>query len=260
MRRAGLVVWHALKIAEMMIRPGIKTIDIDARVERFFSDQQAHPLFKGYPGTKTPFPAVTCISVNEEVVHGIPGQRMLEEGDIVSIDTGCRVNGWCGDSANTYPVGAISEESKKLLATTQGMLDLAISLLPKCMHWSDVARKMETYARKNGFGVIESLVGHGIGREMHEEPQVPNYVYSDFFLAGDFKIQPGLVIAIEPMINAGSKQVKTLGDHWTIRTADRKRSAHFEHTVAVTRSGVVVLTGPPEQENEKIDITPYLSS
>ena len=257
MRRAGLTVWHALRIAGSMMRPGVATAEIDRRVERFFDDQGATSLFKGYPG-KVPYPAVTCISVNEEVVHGIPGSRVLAEGDIVSVDTGCKIDGWCGDSALTFSVGRISELCRKLLDVTSGTLDLAIESMGHCGYWSEVAVKMESLVKKNGFSVIESLVGHGIGREMHEDPQVPNYVSTEILRYGDFKIQPGLVIAIEPMVNAGSKKITLLKDHWTFRTSDRKPSAHFEHTVAMTRSGVMVLTGPPKDESEKIDISAYL--
>ena len=257
MRRAGLLVWHGLQIAGSMMRAGVKTIEVDSRVEQFFLDQKAIPLFKGYPGGRHPFPGTICISVNEEVVHGIPGGRVLQDGDIVSVDTGAKIDGWCGDSALTFPVGEIDAESKRLLDVTRRMLEIAIESLPSCSYWSEVARKMESHAKEAGYSVIETLVGHGIGREMHEDPQVPNYVCSEILRAGDFRVQPGLVIAIEPMVNAGKKTVKTLSDHWTIVTIDKKRSAHFEHTVAVTRGGVRVLTGPPQNESEKIDISAY---
>lgn len=266
MRKAGLYVWHALQIARAMIRPGITTAEVDARVERFYADMKVIPIFKGVPG-KVPFPAVTCISVNEEVVHGIPGSRVLKEGDIVGVDTGCklldsksRTTGWCGDSAVTFAVGKISKESRHLLDVTKRTLEIAIEEIPKAKYWSDVARKMEEYVKKNRYSVVETLVGHGIGREMHEAPQIPNYVCKEILQAGDFQLKPGLAIAVEPMVNIGTKRVRILDDHWTIVTSDRKRSAHFEHTLAITASGVRILTGPPKTEAEKIDIAPYIRS
>ncbi len=264
MRKAGLFVWHALQIAKGMIRPGVTTAEVDAQVERFYMDQGVVPLFKGVPGV-VPFPAVTCISVNEEIVHGIPGSRTLTEGDIVGVDTGCKlldpgskVRGWCGDSAVTFSVGTISKDAQKLLDVTQQALQIAIDEIPRAKVWSEVARKMEKYVKGNGFSVVESLVGHGIGRQMHEAPQVPNYVSQEFIRSEDFKIKPGLVIAVEPMVNMGTNQIRVLGDHWTIVSKDLKFSAHFEHTLAVTSSGIRVLTGPPESEEERMDLTPYL--
>jgi len=245
MRKAGLLVWQAHQVAGDLVRPGVTTGEIDAAVEQFFSDHHAIPLFKGVPG-KIPFPAVTCISVNEEVVHGIPGKRVLREGDVVSVDTGCKVDGWCGDSAMTYPVGRVDPEAQRLLDVTKGVLDLAIELMGKCRKWSEVAAQMSAYVRDAGFFVVESFVGHGIGREMHEDPQVPNFVSSQLRRNGDFVLEPGLVIAVEPMVNMGTKHVKSLPDHWTQATQDGKPSAHFEHTIAMTESGPLVLTGAPE--------------
>ena len=264
MRKAGLYVWHALQIAKANVKPGITTGEIDRQIERFFDDIKAVSLFKGFPGI-VPYPAVTCISVNEEVVHGIPGKKKLEEGDIVSVDTGCKVLdlgsktlGWCGDAAATFPVGDISEEARRLIDVTRQVLQLAIDEIPKCNLWSEVGRKMEEFVKRYRFSVVESHVGHGIGRELHEVPQVPNYYCSEFVNKGDFVLKPGTVIAVEPMVNAGTKRVRMLGDHWTIITSDRKLSAHFEHTLAITASGVKILTGPPATENEKIDISPYI--
>lgn len=271
MRKAGLYVWHALQIVRSIIRPGITTGEIDARVERFYEDMKVVPLFKGVPG-KVPFPAVTCISVNEEVVHGIPGSRKLREGDIVGVDTGCKVPdrpldgsvpgqdvlGWCGDSAVTFAVGKISETKQNLLDVTEQTLALAIAEIPKAKYWNEVARKMEDFVKKNRFSVVETLVGHGIGRDMHESPQIPNYFCRESLQSGDFRLKPGLAIAVEPMVNVGTKRVRVLDDHWTIVTSDRKPSAHFEHTLAITTSGIRVLTGPPETDAEKIDLSPYL--
>jgi methionyl aminopeptidase len=245
MRKAGLMVWEAHQLAAKMVRPGVTTGEIDAAVEQFFKQKNATPLFKGVPG-KVPFPAVTCISVNDEVVHGIPGKRILREGDVISIDTGCRFEGWCGDAAITHPVGQIESEVQRLLDVTSGVLQLAIDLMGKKQRWSEVAAEMGKYVRDAGFSVVESFVGHGIGREMHEDPQVPNFVSAQLRRNGDFTLEPGLVIAVEPMVNMGTKHVKSLPDYWTQATQDARPSAHFEHTIAMTENGPWVLTGPPQ--------------
>jgi methionyl aminopeptidase len=245
MRRAGLVVWGAHQRAAALVRPGVTTAEIDAAVERFFLEHDAIPLFKGVPG-KVPFPATCCISVNDEVVHGIPGSRVLLDGDVVSVDTGCSVGGWCGDAAVTHPVGTVSPRVQTLLDCTSGVLALAIQLMASRNRWSDVASEMAKYVRDHGFSVVENFVGHGIGRSMHEDPQVPNFCTPAFRRNHDFEIEPGLVIAVEPMVNMGSKKVRVLADHWTQSTVDGQPSAHFEHTVAITDAGPVVLTAPPE--------------
>jgi methionyl aminopeptidase len=250
MRKAGLLVWQAHQIAKALVRPGATTGEIDAAIEKYFNEQKALPLFKGVPG-KVPFPAVTCISVNEEVVHGIPGKRVLREGDVISIDTGCKFEGWCGDSAVTHAVGKIDAEVQRLLDVTSGVLELAIELMGKRSRWSEVASEMGTYVRDAGFAVVETFVGHGIGREMHEDPQVPNFVSAQLRRNGDFSLEPGLVIAVEPMVNMGTKHVKPLADHWTQSTQDGRPSAHFEHTIAITDDGPWVLTGPPGEEPGK---------
>lgn len=247
MRKAGLVVWQALALAKSMVRPGVTTAEIDRAVEEFFAAKGVQPLFKGVPG-KVPYPAVTCISVNEEVVHGIPGPRRLQPGDIVSIDTGCRSGGWCGDAAATFIIEPVPDRVRQLVVVTRGALLLAIGLLGQKSYWSEVAAEMEAYVRDHGFSVVEAFVGHGIGRQMHEEPQVPNFVSESFRRRGDFRIQPGLVIAVEPMVNMGTKRVRLMPDHWTQVTADGLPSAHFEHTIAVTKDGPVVLTAGPQGE------------
>lgn len=247
MRKAGLAVWEAHQLAASMIKPGVTTGEIDAAVEAFFIEKGAEALFKGVPG-RVPFPAVTCMSVNEEVVHGIPSDRVLNEGDIVSIDTGCRFDGWCGDAAMTHPVGRISAEASKLLKVTSEVLDLAIQEMGRCSRWSQVAVKMEKFVKDHGFSVVEAFVGHGIGREMHEDPQVPNFVGNGIRFGDDFQLVPGLVIAVEPMVNMGTKRVRTLRDHWTQVTADGRWSAHFEHTIAMTEFGPYVLTAGPEED------------
>lgn len=247
MRRAGLAVWGAHQTAFSVVRPGVTTAEIDQAVEAFFISQRAVPLFKGVPG-KVPFPAACCISINDEVVHGIPGPRVLLAGDVVSVDTGCSVNGWCGDSAVTYPVGDIAPEVQKLLDCTSGVLAMAIQLMASKSRWSDVATEMAKYVRDYGFSVVENFVGHGIGRNMHEEPQVPNFCTPAFRRNHDFELKPGLVIAVEPMVNMGTKKVRGMPDHWTQTTVDGRPSAHFEHTVAITENGPVVLTAAPSAE------------
>lgn len=250
MRKAGLLTWGAHQVAAKTIRAGITTRELDAAMDRFFEVNGAVPCFKGVPG-RIPYPAASCISINEQVVHAIPSDRRIADGDIVSVDTGCKIDGWCGDAADTYLVGSVDRESKRLVDVTRETLRLAIDLLAKAAYWSDVAREMEKYVRKNHFSVVEVFVGHGIGHQMHEEPQVPNFVYGSFLRHGDFPIRPGLVIAIEPMVNAGTKRVQQGADGWAMLTTDGSRSAHIEHTVGVLKSGPMVLTGPPTDPQEE---------
>jgi len=257
MRRAGLLVWQAHQLAARLVRPGVTTADLDAAIDGFFAKAGAIPLFKGVPGPY-PFPAATCISVNEEVVHGIPGDRALKPGDIVSIDTGCKFQGWCGDSAYSHAVGEIRPEAQRLLDATSGVLQLAIERMATAAKWSEVARAMEEYIAERGFGMVEQMVGHGIGREMHEEPQVPHYVSPEWLKSSDFPLKPGLVLAVEPMVNAGGYSVRRLGDQWTFATSDGSLSAHFEHTLAVTRGGVRVLTAPPANDDERSFLAQFL--
>jgi methionyl aminopeptidase len=244
MREAGRVVAKALDQVRRMAAPGVTTADLDAAVASIFAEHDALPLFRGYPSSvrgKPPFPAVICSSVNEQVVHGIPSRRPLREGDVVSIDTGCKINGWCGDAAVTLPIGAVRPEVQKLLDVTAETLDLAIRAMARCQYWSEVASLMERYVKSQGMFVVEKFVGHGIGQNMHEEPQVPNFV-SKALRKHDIRLEPGLVLAIEPMVALGTKDVRTLDDGWTVETKDRGASAHFEHTVAMTPEGPRVLT------------------
>ena len=242
MHVAGQLVRQAHQRVAQLVKPGVTTAEIDQAVDDLFLDAGAIPLFKGVPG-KTPFPAATCISVNDEVVHGIPGKRILKEGDIVSVDTGAKIGGWCGDSAWTYAVGEISDEAKKLMQVTEQALQVAIDLLPVKKRWSQVAKEMQEVVESAGFSVITTLVGHGIGTTMHEEPQVPNYDSREFRQKGDFDLRPGLVLAVEPMVAVGREDLYLHGDGWTLSTKDRSLTAHFEHTLALTTSGVRVLTG-----------------
>ena len=245
MRRAGLLVWQAHQAAARILRPGISTAEINEVYRSTFANADATPLFLNYG--EPPFPAETCISINEEVVHGIPGPRVLKDGDVVSLDTGCRIDGWCGDAAVTHPIGEISDEAQRLLKATNGVLNLAIELMDKHTMWSDVAREMENYIHDHGFYVVEEMVGHGIGKNLHEKPQVPNY-YAEDLLEEDFDLRPGVVLAIEPMVNVGTKEIEYLDDEWTVVTIDGKPSAHFEHTIAITKEGPTRLTGPPSEE------------
>jgi methionyl aminopeptidase len=244
MRDAGRVVARALERVRQMAVPGVSTAELDEAVAAIFREHGATPLFQGYPSpTKgiPPFPAVICASVNDQVVHGIPNRRPLGEGDILSIDTGCKLGGWCGDSAVTLPIGRIRPEHQRLLDVTSETLALAIRAMGRCRYWSEVAALMEQYVKSQGFYVIEKFVGHGIGRDMHEDPQVPNFV-SKALRKNDIRLEPGIVLAIEPMVAMGTKEVRTLDDGWTVETRDRRPSAHFEHTVAMTPDGPRVLT------------------
>lgn len=238
MRTAGLLLWKAHQAAAALVREGTATIDIERRVVGVIEAGGGEALFKGVPGI-VPYPAATCISINEQIVHGIPGDRTINGGDIVSIDIGVRLNGWCADAAVTYAVGEVTPENRALVDTTEAVLREAIADLATAEWWSEVARGMETRVRNAGFSVVEDLVGHAIGTEMWENPQVPNYVARD---NGDFRIRRGMVLAIEPMIAAGNGAIRTLDDHWTIVTQDGTPAAHFEHTVAITDDGPVVLT------------------
>jgi len=245
MRKAGLLVWQAHQLAAEMAKPGVSTAEMNEAVELFIEKNHALPLFKGVPSAtgNVSFPAAACISVNDEIVHGIPGKRILRDGDIVSIDIGCKLNDWCGDAAVTVPVGTIKPEVQRLLDVTEGALKLAIELIPQRTLWSEIAREMERFVKNAGFSVVEGLVGHGIGHELHESPQVPNYYTSQI---ADFPLKPGYVVAIEPMVNMGTKAVRLRPDYWTIITRDGKPSAHFEHTIAITDKGPFVLTAGPD--------------
>jgi methionyl aminopeptidase len=242
MRQAGLLVWQAHHEAAKLVQAGVTTREIDAVVEKTIVDAGGVPLFKGVPG-RVPFPAATCISINAEVVHGIPGPRKVQEGDVVSIDIGARLDGWCGDAATTYAIGEVAPRKKELLEINEGALRLAIREMRPKIRWSQVARLMERYVTRAGFHVIEELLGHGIGTELWEKPQVPNLPSSK---TADFKLRPGMVLAVEPMIAIGTADVKIMPDHWTYETTDGSAAAHFEHTIAITEDGIRVLTAGPD--------------
>lgn len=245
MAASGKILAAVIMDLRERVRPGATTGELDRWLESRIRDAGCIPSFKGYHG----FPAAACISVNEEVVHGIPGERVLQDGDIVGIDLGLIKDGWHADSAETLAVGDIDAEAARLLQVTETALWEAIAAIAPGKRLSVIGVTIEQLAAAAGFSVVESLVGHGIGQEMHEDPQVPNYrCYS----MPDPLMEEGLVIAIEPMINAGTKRVVTLADGWTVVTADRKLSAHFEHTVAVTAAGPRVLTERPRRTSQGV--------
>lgn len=234
MREAGRITAMTLDMVEENIEAGLTTGQLDMLVEDFIRSHGAIPAFKDYQG----YPASACISIDSEVVHGIPGKRIIKEGQIVSVDIGAIVNNYYGDSARTFAIGEISEEKQRLMQVTQEALSAAIDKARKGNRLGQVSSTVQRIAEDAGFGVVRQLVGHGIGRKMHEEPQVPN-----FGSPNDGPVlQVGMVLAIEPMINLGTYDVKTMPDGWTIVTADGAPSAHFEHTVAITDNGPEILT------------------
>lgn len=245
MRLAGRLVHRTLKLCREACVPGATTADIEAQAEKVVQETGAFPLFKHYPKYEKPdstcFPANTCISVNEEVVHGIPGNRVIQDGDIVSVDFGCRIDNWCGDSATTILVGQVPSKVRKMCETTDYILTIAIENMAPGKKWSEIARLMQRYADNAGYAVIRDFVGHGIGQKLHEDPKVPNFVSQDL-LRNDFTLTPGMVLAVEPMCALGTHQVRTLPDHWTVVTADGLPAAHYEHTIAITEDGCEVLT------------------
>ncbi len=243
MRDAGKIVAEALRTCREMCKPGVRTIEIDRAVEALYAKYGAQPLFKGYPGPnpRVPFPACTCISLNEQVVHGIPGPREIREGDLVKLDTACKLNGWCADAAITVMVGNVRAERRRLVEVAEQVLKIAADELAKRRWWSEVALAMQRHAEGAGYTMVEQYVGHGIGRIMHESPQVPNYVSRDM-RKHDFRLEPGLVLAVEPMVNMGKADTRVLADQWTVVTRDGLPSVHVEHTFALTKDGVQVIT------------------
>ncbi len=244
LRAAGRVVHDVLDELERMVRPGVTTAELDARAAELISAAGATPLFKGVrnPQAKMPFPACICASVNEQVVHGIPDDRPLRAGDIVSVDCGVRLRGYCGDAARTFAVGKPEARVRRLLEVTEAALELAIAAIRPGKRWSEIARQMQALIEDAGCSVVRDYVGHGIGQEMLEEPKIPNY-YDRRQRHGDFELVPGMTLAIEPMVTAGRPETR-LGDAtgWAVVTKDGSWAAHFEHSVAVTASGADVLT------------------
>jgi len=244
LRRSGLLVYQILQDLKAMAIEGVTTQDLEAAAEKMISDAGAKPAFKGYytQASGTKYPYVLCTSVNEEVVHGMPsGKRKLKAGDIVSIDTGVLLNGYYGDSAVTVGVGEVNDSVKRLLKVTEESLELAIDRVRAGNRLFDVCGTVEKHVTSNGFSIVREFVGHGIGTSLHEEPQIPNYVDRR---GENPRLKPGMVLAIEPMVNAGKPETKVLSDKWTAVAKDGSYSAHFEHMVAVTDNGPWVLSRP----------------
>ncbi len=239
MHRAGLIVWEVLSKVRDAVKPGVSTMDLEKLAEGLSAARGGRPAFKGYRG----YPCVLCTSVNQEVVHGIPSEkRRLKAGEIISLDFGAEVDGYFADAAVTVPVGEIGSELEKLLRVTRESLDRAIEKVKLGNRLSDISHAVQGWVEHNGYSVVREFVGHGIGTRMHEEPNLPNYGEP----GRGPRLQEGMVLAIEPMVNAGQPAVRVLDDEWTAVTADGSYSAHFEHTVAVTANGPWILTRPKQ--------------
>jgi len=246
MRKAGAVVAEVLWKLQEIAEPGVTTAQLNSVAVQMTADAGAEPLFLGVrnPHARIPFPGAICASINEQVVHGMPSESVkLNVGDILSIDFGVRLNSYCGDAATTIGIGQVGEDKRRLMDITRRVLEIAIEKAAPAVKWSRIAAEMQKCAESAGFSVVRDFVGHGIGREMHEEPKVPNFV-SDELLANDIILTEGMVLAVEPMINAGTSAVQTLKNGWTVVTKDGKCSAHFEHTIAIVKNGCEVLTRP----------------
>ncbi|GGF35085.1 methionine aminopeptidase 1 [Halobacillus andaensis] len=234
MREAGRIVALTHQEMKKNIRPGVTTGELDQIADDFIRSMDAIPSFKGYNG----FRGSICASVNEELVHGIPGNRVLNEGDIISIDIGAKYQGYHGDSAWTYPVGTVDDNTADLLRVTEAALWKGLDEAKPGVRLSNISHAIQSYAEAEGFSIVREYVGHGVGQDLHEAPQIPHYGPPN---KGP-RLKPGMVLAVEPMVNAGSRYVKTLADHWTVVTQDGKMCAHFEHTIAITEEGYEVLT------------------
>jgi len=238
MRHAGRIVAEVLALVEAELRPGVTTGQLDRLAERHIRSSGAIPSFKGYGHRSNPFPASLCISIDEEVVHGIPGDRTIRDGQIVSVDAGAIYEGWHGDGARTFVVGAPERETETLIDTTRLAMMAGIAAAVPGAYLGDISAAIEDIATPHGYGIVRQFVGHGIGTEMHQEPQVPNYRTG----ARGMKLAPGICLAIEPMLTLGSHEVEVKPDGWTVVTSDGSLAAHFEHTIAVTDNGPEILT------------------
>jgi len=237
MREAGRIVAEVLAGIREAVTPGVTTADLEAIADEVIVGKyQAIPSFKGYRG----FPGMVCASVNEEIVHGIPGNRVLHEGDIVSVDVGVIYKGYHGDSAITVGVGQIDADSQRLMDVTAESLRIGIEAAKPGNWTTDISKAVQAHVESQGYSVVREYTGHGIGRQMHEDPQIPNYFEPR--IGGRVRLRPGMTFALEPMVNIGDWKTRVLGDHWTVVTADGTRSAHFEHTVAVTKNGPEIMT------------------
>ncbi len=241
MKEAGRLSAEVLRLVGGMVRPGVTTLELDEFVETYIREHGGLPAFKGYGG----FPGSLCASVNEQIVHGIPSKDVvLRDGDIISIDTGAEVDGWVGDNAWTFAVGKISEEKKRLLKVTEECMWAGLACARAGNRLGDIGHAVQSIAEAAGFGVVREYVGHGVGHDMHEEPLVPNYGHKHF----GQKLEVGMVLAIEPMINLGTRKVRQGGDGWLVSTRDGKPSAHFEKMVAITKEGPVIITTEPDHK------------
>ena len=235
MKEAGKITGEALLVARDAIRPGISTKELDSVIHAYILKCGAKPSFLGYAG----FPGSACISVNDQIIHGIPSHRViLQEGDIVKVDVGAIYRGYHGDSAKTFPVGRVSEEAQRLISVTRECFYLGANLARVGNRLGDIGAAIQSHAESNGYGVVRKYVGHGVGTHLHEEPDVPNYGTP----GRGCRLYPGMTIAIEPMVNAGTAAIKESSDGWTVRTADGRLSAHYEHTLAITDDGPIILT------------------
>ena len=237
MRQAGRIVARALQALREAVRPGITTAELDAIAEDIIASEKAIPSFKGYRG----YPAALCASVNEQVVHGIPRKRALKEGDIISMDLGAIHKGYHGDASITLPVGRVNREAQRLIRTTKGALRAGVAQCQPGRRVRDISRAIQEYAESRGYSVVRDYVGHGIGRQMHQPPQIPNFVSAEHPDLAT-RLKAGMTLALEPMLNIGGPQTRVLEDMWTVVTADGSLSAHFEHTVLVSENGPVILT------------------
>jgi len=254
MRQTGELVVQAHRLVRNLLRPGTMTADIDGIIYEFFRQHEAVPVFHEVRH-HTPFPAACCVSIDEQVVHAIPSERCLQKGQLVTIDTGCRWNGWCSDAAWTYSVGEMAPHHRKreLLNAGQTAIGILFEGLSQATTWSSVVRRMQSYVSRSGFTLVSAVMGHGIGRELHEDPQVPTAGATEMIgmseMSGcgrcrnrDFRLEPGLVLTLEPVLTTGTGHTKTLSDGWTVVTCDGAPAVHFEITVAITEDGAVVLT------------------
>ena len=238
MRESGRIAAETLRLVGAAVAPGVTTRELDAMAEEYIRSRGAEPAFKGYGDTRNPFPATLCISVDSEVVHGIPGGRVLKDGELVSLDVGVLKDGWYGDHALTFAVGAVSEEKRRLMDVTKESLKVGIEQAVAGNKVHDISFAVESYVAGHGFSVVRDLCGHGLGRSLHEEPSVPNFGKKGTGMV----LKDGMTIAIEPMVNAGTWQVVVLDDGWTVVTKDGRPSAHFEHTVAIVDGKAEILT------------------
>jgi methionyl aminopeptidase len=244
LRRAGVVVAEVLSKVQDFARSGTSTGRLDELALEISASTGGKPLFTGVesPYAKRPFPGAICASINEQVVHGIPSKKIrLKDGDVLSVDFGIKLDGYCADAAVTFGIGKVSADKQKLIDVTKRLLDITIAHSAVGVKWSEIAARMEACVKRAGFSIVKDFVGHGIGIQMHEDPKIPNFVSKEL-LKNDIILREGMILAVEPMVNMGASAVKTLRDGWTVVTKDGKCSAHFEHTIAIVKSGCEVLT------------------